>query len=122
MVERAKRNKLAWGVGAVAVALATFFVFRAVAALVAIAMWWGLCLMTGNVVETHKEGDYDRYLAFWVLGCLFQLLVAIPVVGSILLIWEPVIVLGLYAGGELVLRKGFEVLSRLRKVTPSAGH
>jgi|EP01046_Picozoa_sp_COSAG06_P003461 hypothetical protein len=104
-VSWAAKNKVIAGCMA---GVALIFVYRAlffVGSLLTTAIVWGAAVDTARIVSASKfEGHYRPRLSFWILSRALEWLCMVPVAGTLLLLWYPVLLALLLAFGEPVLR------------------
>ena len=85
--------------------LFTYKALFVVGSLLTAAIVWGTAVDTARIVSASKwEAMYKGRLSFWVLGRALEVLWMVPVAGTLLQLWHPVILALLLVGGETALR------------------
>ena len=94
-------------VAACIAAVCLLVVYRAlffVGGLLSAAIVWGAAMDTARVVSRNIEPLYMGRLSFWVLGRALEALALLPVAGTFVLLWQPILLALLLLGGETVLQ------------------
>eukprot|EP00039_Didymoeca_costata_P024446 m.10305 g.10305 ORF g.10305 m.10305 type:complete len:451 (+) comp4238_c0_seq1:288-1640(+) len=91
IVSLAKENKVVAAILALVVVVVLGRIFTTISSVLTLCIWWGAGMKTTDIVASHLEYEYQPNLGFWILGMLFELITMIPLVGSVVGMWEPIV-------------------------------